>query len=232
VQPLPAVHLLASRSSFPQPSRRPNPGTDSVGIDKSFRNHPYYFRFLLISVKITFWKTEIIMKRIAVICALACFLTGCGGGTKTATPVTSGNPTPPPTTSNLVGSWSGTITGQNFSGTAQLNMIFCYQNSSGPCEPSNGTLVLESTNIQINCGGNAPGNSTSIPLTVNGTQFSGAGSGSDAQVPGGWTLSISGNENGSGVGSTMSGNMSFSSGPCGTAANPWTGTFTATWQHG
>lgn len=173
------------------------------------------------------------MKSILLTLILATVAVGCGGGTKSSAPGTPGNSTPPPATSNLVGSWVGHITGTNFSGTPPtFVLLICYYDGSGTCVATSGQQVfVESSNIDVDCGGHAAGGFTG-PLTVNGTQFSGTGSGSSTQVPGGWTISINGTQTGAGTGSTISGNISFSSGVCGSAANPWTGTFTATWQHG
>lgn len=143
--------------------------------------------------------------------------------------------------SSLVGNWTGTFTGTNF-GTTPLNLWFyiCPANMED-C----GTKVLflqswtlgEDSNWVVggsNCGESSQlyqgGLGSSGPITMNGSQFSVSYSGNtglgQGNIP--WTFSINGTV--AAGNQSMSGNISFSFPPCGTAANPWTGTFTATLQ--
>lgn len=143
--------------------------------------------------------------------------------------------------SSLVGDWTGTLTGTNF-GTTPLNLSFyiCPANS-GNC----GTKVLflqswilgEDENWVVggsNCGetGEQLWQGTlgsSGPITINGSQLSVSYSGNTGPGQGNipWTFSINGTV---AANQSMSGNISFSFPPCGTAVAPWTGTFTATLQ--
>lgn len=166
------------------------------------------------------------MKQLVVL-VLILLLIGCGSPAKNAT--SGNNPPPPPQTSSLVGTWTGTVTGTNFTGSGPFSILVCYQGSG--CSATSGTSVyVETATVGgFDCGGISPGGSTGS-LTVNGQQFSASGSGTTGPGQGSipWTLLLNGTV--ASGNQSMSGNVSFSLPPCGTAANPWTGTFSATLQ--
>jgi hypothetical protein len=170
------------------------------------------------------------MKRIIAVLALG-LCVGCGTQKQSTTTTNPPPPPPPPVGNGLVGAYSGSVTGTNFAGTAGFVMMICYDNSSGPCEASGGTLTVENATISAPCSANSgAGVPTGIPITINGNQFSASGSGNDEQL-GNWTFSINGTmSNTTGIpeiGQTTSGNVTFSTGSCGSPASPWTATFSA-----
>jgi hypothetical protein len=171
-----------------------------------------------------------VMKRIlfAVLALAVCV--GCSGSKTSNSQPQSQQPPPPPVGNGLVGIYGGSVTGTNFVGTVPFSMDICYENSSDSCEASAGTLMIEDGTIFMNCNGNSGAGVLNTPITVNGNQFSASGSGNDSQL-GNWTFSMSGTmSNTTGVpvlGQTISGNVTFSTGVCGSPANPWAGTFSA-----
>jgi hypothetical protein len=168
------------------------------------------------------------MKQLFLLTLIASLI-GCGTSSKSSTTPT-GNSPPTSQASPLVGSWTGRVTGSNFTGSANWSMLICYQNGLGTCAATSGTSVfLEDETMEFDCGNLAPG-AENIALTVNGQNFSGSGSGTTGPGQGSlpWTFSLSGTV--ASDNQTVSGDFSFSLPPCGTSTNPWTGTFSATLQ--
>jgi hypothetical protein len=143
-------------------------------------------------------------------------LIGCGNSKTSSNPSNPSQPGQPGT--DITGSWNGTVTGTNFTGSIPFSMVICLQTSGG-CQTS-GSPVIESINIEENCGGFAVGLPTSMPINLSGNTFTASGSSATT------TISLSGTVSGN----SMSGHMTFSQGPCGSPASPWSGNFSATRQ--
>jgi hypothetical protein len=163
------------------------------------------------------------MKRIIAVLALG-LCVGCGTQKESTT---TANPPPPPAGSNLLGTWKGTVTGTNFTGSADFLLNVCYPGPTGgaECISSGQAVVIAQILINLDCDNNSVGNQTTIPLIVSGNQFSATYVGEDnSKEP--VTIEISGTENSATNG--ISGTMTFSDPPCGSAASPWAATFSAT----
>jgi hypothetical protein len=165
------------------------------------------------------------MNRIFALALIVCVGLECGCGTSKQ------QSTPPFPLSNLAETtWDGTLTGTNFVGTDdQLILNFGSLDGSGFCnrDLTAGPICVD-PNIStedggVLCDGTGGGGPTGS-LVIAGQQFTGTGSGTSG---GDWTFAINGTV---ASGNQMSGTISFSNPGCGTAANPWTGTFTATLQ--
>jgi len=139
--------------------------------------------------------------------------------------------------SSLVGDWQGTITGAKFSGTTPLNLAIAFCSASTATSCVDEWELGEDMNWVVggsNCGetndnpwvGNP--DSSGQPFTINGSQFTVSYSSNTGPGFGNIPVTLSINGTVAAGNQSMSGNISFSFPPCGTAANPWTGTFTAT----
>jgi hypothetical protein len=177
-----------------------------------------------------------IMKRIFALALIVCVGLECGCGSSAKQQQQTNL-----AASSLVGDWTGTLTGTNFGTTPlNLNIQFCPASYSALCGTSvylGGWDLGEDNNWVVggsNCGEStelyqgSPGSSG--PITINGSQFGVSYSGNTGPGQGNIPVTFSINGTVAADNQSMSGNISFSFPPCGTAANPWTGTFTATLQ--
>jgi len=159
---------------------------------------------------------------ILILALIACvgLETGCGTPAKQSQALAA---------TSLIGTWSGTFTGTNVSATGPFMLTICDPTVGGdPCGGGGPSVYVKSASVgDFNCDGwGTPSGSTGA-ITVAGQQFTASGSGSiNSNTP--WTLSLNGTV--ATGNQSMSGTISFSLPGCGTAANPWTGTFTAALQ--
>jgi hypothetical protein len=176
-----------------------------------------------------------IMKRIFALALIVCVGLECGCGSSAKQQQQTNL-----AASSLVGDWTGTVTGTNFVGTFPITAEFCYEGPEGPVGNggcfNTGTSVMGFTVIDgLICWNDTSGQGTLVSnyasLTLMGTQI-----GLSSAANNDWPSMVLNGTVAPGV-QSMSGTVSFSlsgssqgSSPCGTAANPWTGTFTATLQ--
>jgi hypothetical protein len=154
------------------------------------------------------------MTKVFAVLAFAVILGGCGGGPKTAAPTpsipTPSNPSAPSPNVSIIGDWTGTLVGTNFIGTVPFRFNV------------NSDLTWLVSIGGVYC---SVGNTGASVVKVSGSQFSASGGSAGAQPS---TVVLSGTitpDN-----QTISGQIAFSGAtptPCGTAVNPWTGTFVA-----
>jgi hypothetical protein len=160
--------------------------------------------------------------------ALATLTVACGGGTPASTP------TPTPTAvPNIRGGWIGTFNGTNFIGagpfTFDVNPDLTWLVSLDGVPDKDG---IPTTNV-VPC---YIGNIETSQVRLSGSQFSASGGeygtvvspldGSTVMLDSHVALTGTVNANNTGI----SGHFAFSGvtpAPCGSTANPWTGTFTA-----
>jgi hypothetical protein len=178
------------------------------------------------------------MKHIFALALVVCVGLECGCGSSAKQQQQQQNLT----ASNILGSWIGTATGTNFVGTFPISVQVCYEGPEGPVGNggcfNTGTSVMGYMDItHLSCWNDNSGAGSLIgnyaPLTLIGTQI-GLSSAANNDWPS-MVLSATMAPNNE----SMSGTVTFyfdpssydseSSGPCGSAANPWTGTFTATY---
>jgi hypothetical protein len=155
------------------------------------------------------------MTKLYAILVFALVLSGCGGG-KIAPNNSTPTPTPTKSSAILTGNWAATFAGTNYVGTTslQFNVV---------TDPATGNLVagIAVYPPSADCFVGVPG----LTVTLVGQNFSASGASVNSATNQPVTASISGIE--STDNTTLSGNVSFSAPPCGTAVNPWTGSFVA-----
>jgi hypothetical protein len=146
------------------------------------------------------------MKRIfAILALLVCGLEiGCSTSKQQQTP-----------SPFFYGQYTGTMTGTNF--TDQTLILGFSSSSTGLTVSAN---IGGDTTPTLCDGGGWGGQSV---IVTSGLSFSGSGSSVSGNS---WTFSINGTE--ASGGQSLNGTITFSAAGCGTATDPWTGTFTAT----